>query len=154
MRRTLQEGSGGGEVTPRVRSASREVASSGGLRPGVVPRGKVCLQRTNVHACPRTFAGRFRLPVVDFGRSGSWQVSLFTSWMECIRVTAGRRHERLRLGEHMAGRATLPEPVVITGIGLLASTGLDRESVWQSVQGRAEQLRPLAGDSRESLMAS
>lgn len=34
----------------------------------------------------------------------------------------------------MVGRATLREPIVITGIGLLASTGGDRESVWQSVQ--------------------
>jgi 3-oxoacyl-(acyl-carrier-protein) synthase len=39
---------------------------------------------------------------------------------------------------HMPQRAVLREPVVITGMGLIASVGQDRESVWQAVrQGRS-----------------
>jgi len=34
----------------------------------------------------------------------------------------------------MSGRPTLPEPIVITGIGLIASVGNDREAVWRAVQ--------------------
>jgi 3-oxoacyl-[acyl-carrier-protein] synthase II len=45
----------------------------------------------------------------------------------------------------MVGREILPEPVVITGIGLLASTGLDRESVWRSVQCGRSNFRYLTG---------
>lgn len=34
----------------------------------------------------------------------------------------------------MSGHATLPEPIVITGIGLIAPVGKDRESVWRAVK--------------------
>jgi 3-oxoacyl-(acyl-carrier-protein) synthase len=34
----------------------------------------------------------------------------------------------------MSGRATFREPIVISGIGLVASTGLEREKVWQAVR--------------------
>jgi 3-oxoacyl-(acyl-carrier-protein) synthase len=37
------------------------------------------------------------------------------------------------------------DPVVITGIGLLASVGHDRESVWQAVQQGRSGVRPLVG---------
>jgi 3-oxoacyl-(acyl-carrier-protein) synthase len=45
----------------------------------------------------------------------------------------------------MRGRATITEPVVITGIGLLASTGHDRESVWQSAQAGRTNFSRLCG---------
>jgi 3-oxoacyl-(acyl-carrier-protein) synthase len=37
------------------------------------------------------------------------------------------------------------DPIVITGIGMVASTGLDRESVWQSVRSGRSRVRRLTG---------
>ena len=48
----------------------------------------------------------------------------------------------------MSMKPIVREPVVITGIGLLASVGLDRESVWQAVrdgESRFEFLRGVRG---------
>lgn len=42
-------------------------------------------------------------------------------------------------------RCTRPEPIVITGIGLIASLGADRETVWQGVRAGRSGIRSLAG---------
>ena len=50
-----------------------------------------------------------------------------------------------------------PEPVVITGIGLIASVGDDRESVWKAVrQGKSgvQRLRGLPGIPDDMLVAA
>ena len=39
----------------------------------------------------------------------------------------------------------IPEPIVITGIGLVTSVGLDRESVWQAIQQGKSGVRSLTG---------
>jgi len=44
-----------------------------------------------------------------------------------------------------ASRNRRVEPVVITGMGLLASVGLDRESVWQAVRSGQSGVRRLSG---------
>ncbi len=57
----------------------------------------------------------------------------------------------------MSGRPTLPEPIVITGIGLIASVGNDREAVWRAVQ-RGESsfgyLRGLRGIPDDEIVAA
>ena len=37
------------------------------------------------------------------------------------------------------------EPIVITGIGIIASVGRDRESVWRAVRQGKSGVRPLPG---------
>ena len=48
----------------------------------------------------------------------------------------------------MAGRERYPEPIVITGLGLIASVGNDRESVWQAVRQGTSGIRKLGGLDR------
>ena len=45
----------------------------------------------------------------------------------------------------MSRERILREPVVITGIGLIAANGLDRESVWQAVRRGESRFRPIRG---------
>ena len=45
----------------------------------------------------------------------------------------------------MTDRHVLSEPVVITGIGLIASVGNDRESVWDAVRNGRSNFRYLRG---------
>jgi len=45
----------------------------------------------------------------------------------------------------MAGRSILPEPIVITGIGLVASVGTDREAVWRAVRAGVSNIGPIRG---------
>ncbi len=49
------------------------------------------------------------------------------------------------MARNTASRNGRPEPVVITGIGLLASLGLDRESVWQAVREGRSGVRHIQG---------
>lgn len=55
------------------------------------------------------------------------------------------------MSEH--DRCTHPEPIVITGIGLIASLGADRETVWQGVREGRSGIRSLDGlaDAPESI---
>ena len=49
------------------------------------------------------------------------------------------------VGGEMTGRSILAEPIVITGIGLVASVGNDRESVWRAVRHGESQFGPIHG---------
>ncbi len=55
------------------------------------------------------------------------------------------RAERSPLPEDSLYAAMHHEPVVITGIGMIASVGLDRESVWQAVREGRSGVRRLEG---------
>ena len=54
---------------------------------------------------------------------------------------------RTAAGREIVTRTTLPfrEPIVITGIGAIASVGADRESVWQAVKDGASGVRHIQG---------
>ena len=49
------------------------------------------------------------------------------------------------VGGEMTGRSILAEPIVITGIGLVASVGDDRESVWRAVRHGESRFGPIRG---------
>lgn len=56
----------------------------------------------------------------------------------------GTRRTRL-MTLHSIDRRRRPEPIVITGIGLIASVGDDRESVWRAVRQGQSGVRSLSG---------
>jgi len=45
----------------------------------------------------------------------------------------------------MTNQATIKEPIVITGVGLVTSLGNDREAVWRAIQAGRSNMRPLNG---------
>ncbi len=54
----------------------------------------------------------------------------------------------------MSGRPTLPEPIVITGIGLIAALGNDREAVWRAVQRGESNFGYLRGIPDDEIVAA